>query len=333
MLILACAIAFSGCGGAGQGPSEEAGLRSLVSQDEVRLIAAPRGTLFTDPVWLPALAKIVFTRSPPPGDAFRKRLASVAVDGSDLKRLPLPNEAGCKYTSKVLPTVLGDGRLGYVQQCWPGGGRVVTLMTWDPGTNIVRPLVPYRLLFLQGPFACSPDLSSCVINDRNGLYEQLAWLGTHGLQPIELPIERAGFPSWSPDGRWIALDGVPEGTEATGIDRLGLPRDVYLVSSDLERLRPLVRGAINLTKAAWSSDGQWLALSLKPMNGVEGLYLVEVATGKLVLVLEGSQFGAPTWLPGDGSLAVPIGTGSRFSQEQSDVGLYIVRLPDEASFS
>jgi hypothetical protein len=52
-----------------------------------------------------------------------------------------------------------------------------------------------------------------------------------------------------------------------------------------------------------------------------------VATGELVLLLAGSQFGAPAWLPADASLAVPVGTDSR-SGERSDVGLYVVTLPD-----
>jgi hypothetical protein len=145
------ALAMSACGGTGAGSSGEAGRQPLVQQDAVRLIAAPPGVLFHDAKWLPTLDKIVFTRSPPPGDAFRNDLASVAIDGSELASLPLPDEPGCKYTSKALPTALGDGRLGYVQQCWPGGGRVVTLMTWDSRTNDSGPLVPYRLLFQQGP--------------------------------------------------------------------------------------------------------------------------------------------------------------------------------------
>ena len=47
-----------------------------------------------------------------------------------------------------------------------------------------------------------------------------------------------------------------------------------------------------------------------------------------MLVLAGSQFGAPAWLPADASLAVPVGTDSRDSGERSDVGLYVVTLPD-----
>ena len=66
----------------------------LVSPGDVRLIEAPAGVLFHDPVWLPTLEKIVFTRSPPPGDAFRNELASVAIDGSGLEPLQLPDEPG-----------------------------------------------------------------------------------------------------------------------------------------------------------------------------------------------------------------------------------------------
>jgi Tol biopolymer transport system component len=327
VLILACALAVSGCGGEGGASSPEPSQQPLVGRDSVRLIRASARMSFHNPVWLPTLEKIVFTRSPAPGDAFRHDLAAVAIDGSALEPLPLPDEPGCKYTSKALPTALGDGRLGYVQQCWPGGGRVVTLMTWDPETEVTEPLVPYRLLFLQGPFACSPDLSTCVINDRNGLYEELQRVGPDGLERLDLPLERAGSPSWSPDGSWVALDGVPEGADGSGTDRLELPRDLYLLSADLERLRPLVKDIINVSASAWSSDGRWLALALKPKDGQEGLYLVDVATGKLILVLAG-KFGAPTWLPDDASLAVPVGIESGAEETEGDVGLYIVALPE-----
>ena len=327
MLLVAFVLSASGCGGEDKVSSNRLEQRPLVARGDVRLIEAPAGVTFHVPVWLPALDKIVFMRSPVPGEAFRNELASVAIDGSGLEPLQLPDEPGCKYTSKSLPEALGDGRLGYVQQCWPGGGRVVTLMTWDPGTRRTESLVPFRLEFLQGPFACSPDLSTCVINDHNGLYEELQRIGSDGLERLDLPLERAGFPSWSPKGRWIALDGVAEGAYGEGLGRLELPRNLYLLSADLEHLRPLVRDITNVSASAWSSDGRWLALALKPEEGAEGLYLVEVATGKLMLVLAG-RFGAPTWLPGDSSLAVPVGIRSRGADGQAEVGLYIVPLPD-----
>jgi hypothetical protein len=326
--ILLAVVGGAGCSESNPGSAGNGGAKPLVQRGDVELIEAPAGTRFQDPVWLPALEKIVFARAPVPGDAFLVDLAAVAVDGAQLETLPLPDEPGCKYTSKALPEVLGDGRLGYVQQCWPGGGDVVRLMTWDAETNKVTPLVPYRLRFQQGPFACAPDLSKCVINDQAGLEESLQRLGPHGLEPLDLPLKRAGFPSWSPDGRWIALDGLPADAEGSGMETLEAPRDLYLLSgADLDTVKPLVREATNFTAAAWSADSRWLALGFEPKDRPEGLYLIDVATGRLTLVLEG-DFGAPTWLPGDGRLAVPVGSDPS-KEAHGDVGLYVVSLPND----
>jgi hypothetical protein len=298
----------------------------LAQRADVDLISAPAGFTFHAPIWFPALKKIVFSRLPPSGDAFDLDLASVAADGSNLLPLPLPDEAGCKYTSKTLATVLGDGRLGYVQQCWPGGGDVAMLMAWDARQGVVRPLVSYRLRFQQGPFACSPDLSTCVINDQAGLEESLQRLGPSGLEPLRLPLKRAGSPSWSPDGRWISLPGVSESVAGERMELLDAPRNLYLLSADLRDLRPLVRDVLHPSAAAWSSDSRWLAISFEPRDRTEGLYLVEAATGRLRLVMRG-EFGAPAWLPGDDRLVVPVET-SRRPGSGRDTGLYVIRLPE-----
>lgn len=130
----------------------------------------------------------------------------------------------------------------------------------------------------------------------------------------------------------IALDGVPEGAEGSGLDRLELPRDLYRLSADLEHLRPLVGELTNVSASVWSSDGRWLALALKPEDGVEGLYLVEVTSGNLILVRAG-RYGAPAWLPGDKSLAVPVGIDANFDEHEGDVGLQVVTLPDDERFA
>jgi hypothetical protein len=41
------------------------------------------------------------------------------------------------------------------------------------------------------------------------------------------------------------------------------------LSSDLRRLRPMVREVTNVSGSAWSSDGRWLALALKLKDGTE----------------------------------------------------------------
>jgi Tol biopolymer transport system component len=108
------------------------------------------------------------------------------------------------------------------------------------------------------------------------------------------------------------------------VDLLGAARDLYLLSADLQHLRPLIRDAHNVSGAAWSSDSRWLAISFEPPDRPEGLYLVEVGTGRLRLVMPG-DFGTPAWLPGDERLVVPV--GASLDPGPGDVGLYVVSLP------
>jgi hypothetical protein len=205
-------------------------------------------------------------------------------------------------------------------------------MAYDPRTGSKKRLRPYYLPFAASVYAFSPDLRLGVINDGNGLYERLNLLGPNGLVPIPLPLERAGTPGWSPDGRFIALDGVPKGTSAKGIDRLDLHRKLYLLSPRGWRLKPLVdKLTTGPSPPAWSPDGHWLAMLTEPIGASEGIWLVEVATGRLHLVLARKDLGAPTWLPDGRTLVVPTGIDAIAAPElarNADVGLYVVKLPD-----
>ena len=146
------------------------------------------------------------------------------------------------------------------------------------------------------------------------------------MAPLRLPFTRVGYPSWSPDGRWIALDAVPGGIRASGAARENLRRNLYLVDRNGQVRRSLVRNLVNAGLSAWSPNGRWLAVALQPAHGDTGLYLVNIATGTPHLLLKGEGFGNATWI-NDRVLVVSVGVFSNLLVGRGPTGLERIRLP------
>jgi Tol biopolymer transport system component len=72
----------------------------------------------------------------------------------------------------------------------------------------------------------------------------------------------------------------------------GPPMDVWLINADGSGLRALTALGEDDTVPAWSADGRWIAFT-----GAAGLYLVEMATGTVRLMVEDGAGGGLTWLP------------------------------------
>lgn len=307
---------------------------SLINTVNVRFIAAPAGGVFGTPAWLPRTGEIIVVFNPAGGSIRDYHLYAIKPDGSDLRPISLPNDPECEYTSQSRPYVLPDGRLAYLQECWVSQTRelpqeAINLMVFDPTTQSVQRLLPYYLPFNTKVYTFAPDLQVGLANVGVGLQERLYWLFPNRLELLDLPLERAGSPSWSPDGRLIAVDGAPDALGREGIERLELPRTLYLMSTDGKQLRPLVDHLRGNGASSWSPDGRWLVVPLDFENGERGLWLIEVATGKRYRLMDREDIGAAAWSPDGRSLAVPVGTLSRYiSSTPGPVGLYIIDLPD-----
>jgi hypothetical protein len=329
---VAVGVVLAGCGG-GAAATHPAS-SSLASGVSKRLIAAPRGSAFEYAVWSPKLRQLVMAEDAGPR-LWNSHLMAVGLDRSSLTRLPISQAPGCRYFAETNPYALRNGRIAYIERCYGTSNRLpdeaVRLMAYDPRSRRTRPLRHYYLPFASGHFAFAPDSRFAVINDGNGLHEHLAAVGEEYLEPITLPLERAGNPAWSPGGRFIALDGVPKGIHAEGLDRLDLPRKLYLLEPRKWWLKPLVDGlAIGPSTPAWSPDGQWLAMTTKLQGRPGGVWLIEVKSGRVHRVLTGKDLGAPTWLPDGRTLIVPTGIDAIAYPEIAvglDVGLYVLKLP------
>jgi WD40-like Beta Propeller Repeat len=301
--------------------------RPLVGREDVRLIRAPAGAEYDTPVWVPALRRLVVKFSPAgrTDDAAFNSLYVITLDGRDAHRLDLPKRAGCRFTSSDVPTLLPGGAVGYLQTCWGSddAGHAVRPERYDPRTRRVTRLRPYDLKFSMTFFSVSRGLG--VINDGNSLHERLWWLGPHHLAPTPETFARAGYPSWSPDGHRLALDAVPEDA-AEGEAPLEAARDLYLLGRDGRIAATLVRAAHDVGPAAWSPDGRWLALAMRPADGPYGLYLVNAHTRARRFVVERARLGGVTWIS-PRRLAVAVGVFSHVTGEGGPAGLLLVLLP------
>jgi hypothetical protein len=295
----------------------------------MHLVSAPRGVVFDDVVWLPKAQRLVVVLIPPGKgtDAAYDHLYSMSLAGSSRRRLPLPSEKGCKLTSQEAPIALPDGRIGYLQECWgheiPHNAKF--LRTYDLALGRVGYLRRYALPVSAGYSAVNGS-GVAVINDGRGLSERLLQLrGKHAV-PLALPFTRAGYPSWSPSGRRLALDAVPKSEHATGIARLDLHRNLYLLDSIWHVQRLLVRDLVDAGLSSWSPNGRWLALRLQPAHGDAGLYLVNVASGSLHLVQKG-DFGNATWVT-NRELIATVGVSSDLpGGGKGPVGIERILLP------
>lgn len=317
------AAVVSGCFGA-----DDESAAPLVAKTDIELIAAPEGAEYDLPVVLRRDARVIVVFSPRghTDDAAYDRLAWISGDGA-VKPLPLPALKGCKLTSADVPTTLPGNLLAFSEKCWPTDAprRATRLRSYDPSTRKLGSVVPYALPFSWSFFAVAPR-GEIVINDGRGLGESLWLLARSGPRRIELPFDRVGYPRWSPDGRRLALDALPEG-EASGIDRLDAPRNLYLLDPEGEIIRVLIRNATRVGPAAWSPDARWLALALKPAGKPYGLYIVDSHAGDARLVLEYHNLGGVAW-PSQRELIAAVGVFSHVDGAGGDVGLYRIRLPD-----
>ena len=127
-------------------------------------------------------------------------------------------------------------------------------------------------------------------------------VGPHG--PVDV---RSFFPSWSPDGNWIAFVGVPP---VVGND-MGL----WVVRPNgLERHRLPTSPVVELAQPQWAPSADRLRLVYAADNSTgtnSDVYVLDVAAGVETMISSGSADNrAPTWSP-DGTRIAWLANGSQ----------------------
>jgi WD40 repeat protein len=259
------------------------------------------------------------------------RIEKLDLGSRKLTPLVLARQPDCRFQEDENPISLGDGRLAYIHGCFGTMSRIpermYNLYAYDP-TN--RSNVLLRPYFIRGPWLPIYSISrsgAAVMNDRRGLFEQFELLESNRIALLHFPVERAGIPAWSPDGKTLAFSAAPKGESAAGVGRLDMDWRIFLYSPATPgRLRVLSGKYHEFHGLSWSPDGNWLAVSADLIGKGRGLWLIRPRDGKQVFLLHGDELGASSWLP-DGRLAVTVGIDAPNAPKGSDVGLYVIRIP------
>jgi hypothetical protein len=260
-------------------------------------VPEPSGVHFRGAVWSRALDDLVIYAEVD-GQPWRPRLYAVHPDGTGLRQLPIFGTPTCAGQPRDVPTPLPDGRVVYVGDCSPvpaarGMDEEFNAIAYDPRTHLAQPLLPYTLPPVTHTLTFSPDEREGLALQDGTIGGALYWLYPDHLAQTSIALPIPHSPSWSPDGRTIALSGVADTLGRLGASRLGLPARIYLMDPDGGNLRPILDGIIEARTPSWSPDSRDVIVlveySLREGDGAD--VLIDVPTGRSYALLSEADYG------------------------------------------
>jgi eukaryotic-like serine/threonine-protein kinase len=159
----------------------------------------------------------------------------------------------------------------------------------------------------------SPDGSKIAFTSDRGGYTQVWMCDSDGSNPVQVTHLQslAGSPSWSPNGRYLAIDYRPREHSEIYVVEIASHRQTSLASSpDADNVVP-----------RWSRDGNWIYFASNRESNTFQIWRVAVK--------EGSAIGGPIQVTRNGGFAAAESwDGLRlFYTKQSDPGIWTV-APD-----
>jgi len=114
-------------------------------------------------------------------------------------------------------------------------------------------------------------------------------------------LPRANYPSWSPDGKYIAyrcyLDGPTHYNEVIDYNEFTIAH-ICIMDEDGSNKRQLVKNAVESSTPVWSPDGSTIVFISD-----DGLYTVNSQGGNPNRIVEGRGIADPQWSPDGRQLA------------------------------
>ncbi len=246
-------------------------------------------------------------------DAYSGRIWRLRSDGSEFEMLDLPAHSSCAsdwIKAVIVPSVLADGRMGYISRCRPPDdilGKMQFAMAYNIESEEVEALLDYSVAEFSigtGGLVWNPEMTRGIMGDGHRyIEEQLQWFTSEGSEPLNVGLVQAYGADWSPDGEMIAFIG----SEKQGSPGVLGDYELYLMNKNGEAIRPIVEGFKASGGVSWSPDGRWLVLPAifgEQEGDDQGLWLINPESGELRMIAEGG-FGVPAWSP-DGQRMVVV---------------------------
>lgn len=218
---------------------------------------------------------------------------------TDLDTLAPPDTSRPIYEERIAFIALSNRGGGALYTVKPDGSDLALLVgTVDPD---------------QGAFSWSPDRSRIAYSYRGDIYV----IAVAGGEPVKLTQSTAddGYPSWSPDGQWIAFTSDREGSfdlyvmDRTGENAVNL---THLADLSLSATRDLAG------RTVWSPDSRQFAFSLFTKNALANaeIYVVNLE-GQLRQLTHRPGSSFPAWSRGGDQIAFVV-------NGESSIDLYVM---------
>jgi hypothetical protein len=214
----------------------------------------------------------------------------VANSDGQFRRLSLPNNKNCPVTVFQQPTLLPDGRLGFLNYCPASTPRRSSLLAYDFKTTDVQPLTGGTFVANPSSYAWAPSMTRGLLSESSGICAGIEsftsasvapfpiWVGQGDQrfrvdEPLVSPDRcaetgRADMPALSPTSDKIAFLASPQSVSLRGRSRLMAPWNLYLVPDGQRQGEPMLGDLTNPSGLAWSPNGEMLAFSATvPLGG------------------------------------------------------------------